>query len=125
MKIDPPEFIVEESGEYVISVAWQGKPSDLWVDGYVLINGEIKDSFHSFAQKYNDENDMQLAYLDSRNTFTYLEVGDSIRIHCPQTGSLINTRLEVQKRATLSIHPNPRYMYFLGITVIKKAVHPF
>ena len=96
--IDPPAFVVREDGEYVISVDWQAYPSDLWIDGYLMVNGNSIDSFHGLIQKYNEESiETFPPYISSRNTWTYLKAGDLVWIHSDQTGQLANTRMSVQK----------------------------
>ena len=47
--IDPPEFVVEEDGEYMISVNMQANSSDVWIDGYLIVNGKSIDSFHGIS----------------------------------------------------------------------------
>ena len=95
---DPPEFVVEEEGEYVISVDWYGKPSGNWVDGYLVVNENSIESFHGLVKMYNGEDKVQYPpSLDSRNSFPYLKVGDVVWIHSEQTDQLANTRLSVQK----------------------------
>ena len=47
--IDPPEFVVKEDGEYMISVNMQANSSDVWIDGYLIVNGKSIDSFHGIS----------------------------------------------------------------------------
>ena len=98
MGIDPPEFVVEDEGEYIFSVAWQAYHSDLWIDGYLIVNGTSVDSFHGSVQKYNEESvDTFPPYVYSRNVWLNLKPGDIVWIHSEQTDQLANTRLSVQK----------------------------
>ena len=98
--LDPPEFVVEDEGDYVISVAWQAYPSDLWVDGYLIVNGKSIETFHGLVQKYIEESiDSFPPYISSYNSFPHLTSGDVVWIHSEQTDQLENTRIVVQKSA--------------------------
>ena len=100
MGIDPPEFVVEDEGEYIFSVAWQAYPSasDRWIDGYLIVNGTSVDSFHGLVQKYNEESvDTFPPYVYSRNVWLNLKPGDIVWIHSEQTDQLANTQISVQK----------------------------
>ena len=98
--LDPPEFVVEEEGDYVISVDWQAYPSDLWVDGYLIVNGKSIETFHGLVQKYIEESiDSFPPYISSYNSFPHLTSGDVVWIHSEQTDQLENTRIVVQKSA--------------------------
>ena len=49
LDIDPPEFVVEEAGEYIISAGLYAYSSDVWIDGYLIVNGKSIDSFHGIS----------------------------------------------------------------------------